>query len=167
MSGEIEVFEYYLNPGYIFVYQQPTAIYTVLGSCVAVSLYDRQLKFGGMNHFLYPFTKKPAERTSKYGNVALKVLLTLMLEQGGRQENLVAQIFGGAHRNESEDQNVGLENVSVVKGILDKEGIPIGSQDVGGHMGRKVVYSTTTNEAVVYKVDNIRAGDWYPYVSKR
>jgi len=167
MSGEIEVFEYYLNPGYIFVYRKPTAIYTVLGSCVSVSLYDRELKFGGMNHFLYPFTDKPTETTSKYGNVATKVLLSLMIEQGGRQENIVAQIFGGAHREESGSQNIGLENVSVVKRILDREGIPIGSQDVGGHMGRKVVYSTATNEAVVYKVDNIRAGDWYPYISKR
>ncbi len=167
MAGEVELFEYFLKPGYIFVYREPTAIYTVLGSCVSICLYDKELQFGGMNHFLFPKTQDARERTPKYGNVAVSYLITLMLEQGGNIDNLVAQIFGGAHRGGTNERNVGMENIEVAQSILEKAGIPVMSQDVGGAMGRKVIYSSMTNEAVVYKVESIRRGDWFPYTDQR
>ena len=56
------------------------------------------------------------------------------------------------------------ENVQMARKILRSHRIKIISEDTGGNMGRKIVYNTQRNEAVVYKVNNLRQGDWYPYI---
>lgn len=38
---------YYLHPGYIYISRQQETIQTVLGSCVAVCLWDQSQKCGG------------------------------------------------------------------------------------------------------------------------
>jgi chemotaxis protein CheD len=58
---------------------------------------------------------------------------------------------------------VGLRNVSIAKQILKRQGVAVTSEDVGGTKGRKLVYNTETNEAVVLKVERLREEDWYPY----
>ncbi len=47
--------KYFLEPGYIFMTKKPTVISTVLGSSVAVCIFDPKRKIGGMNHFLFPY----------------------------------------------------------------------------------------------------------------
>lgn len=56
--------------------------------------------------------------------------------------------------------------MAVAKRFLAKHGIKIISDDTGGNMGRKIVYNSLTNEAIIYKVHNLRRGDWYPYVQE-
>ena len=41
-------------PGEYFVFNEDVLIMTTLGSCIAVCLWDRQAKVGGMNHFMLP-----------------------------------------------------------------------------------------------------------------
>lgn len=55
---------YFLEPGYVYLASQPTVISGVLGSCVAVCLYDRKRRVGGMNHFRFPFTRDKRQATS-------------------------------------------------------------------------------------------------------
>jgi len=38
--------------GTVFAAREPTVIETLLGSCVAVCLWDPETRVGGMNHFL-------------------------------------------------------------------------------------------------------------------
>ena len=44
----------YLQPGQLIAAPEPLEISTVLGSCVAVCLWDRRRGQGGANHFLLP-----------------------------------------------------------------------------------------------------------------
>jgi len=158
---------YFLKPGYILVPEAPTIISTVLGSCVAVCLFDCARKIGGMNHFLLPSTANPKEATARYGNVATLTLIGMMLEGGSNIKDLEAQVFGGAFKRETCPTNIGLENIQVARKILARKRIPIASEDVGGEKGRKIVYDTRLNEVAVIKVDRIRKGDWYPYLAQR
>jgi chemotaxis protein CheD len=158
---------YFLKPGYILVPETPTIISTVLGSCVAVCLYDRNRKTGGMNHFPLPSTRKPEEATARFGNVATLTLVGMMLENGSRVQDLEAQIFGGAFHAGAGPTSIGKENVKVARMVLARKRIPIVSEDVGGEKGRKIVYDTGSNEVVVIRVDKIRQGDWYPYSAQR
>jgi chemotaxis protein CheD len=158
---------YFLKPGYILVPDTPTVISTVLGSCVAVCLFDGARKTGGMNHFQMPSTGKPEEATARYGNVSTLALIAMMLEAGSQIRHLEAQIFGGAYHPKNGLQNVGQENIRVARQVLARKRIPIVSEDVGGEKGRKVVYNTNSNEVAVIKVDKIRQADWYPYLDQR
>ncbi len=139
---------------------------TVVGSCVAVSIWESKKEIGGMAHFLYPFTGDRRRATAQYGNVAVKYLVAMFLEQGGKVKNLRAQIFGGALMAPVDCIRIAKENVQMARKILRSHHISIASEDTGGNMGRKIVYNTQRNEAIVYKVNTLRQGDWYPYIQE-
>lgn len=161
--------EYFLRPGYIFITQRPTLISTVLGTSVAVALWDRRRKWGGMNHFLYPLVPTPRNATAKYGNVSVRALFNLLVREGSDRRDLDAQIFGGAHTVEAspEEIEVSRQNIAVGRETLRKIGIPIVSEDTGGTKGRKLVFNTATSEVAVFRADRLRESDWYPYQGKR
>ena len=161
--------EYFLNPGYIYVPAVPTLISTVLGSSVAVCLWDKKRVCGGMNHFLFPTTRDPAQATALYGNVSTRALVRFFLEAGSRVNHLEAQIFGGADPpdNALEAVKVGRENVAVARNTLMRSKVRIVSEDTGGSKGRKLVFNNLTNEVLVIRVDTLRQADWYPYEGRR
>ena len=64
----------YLQPGQLYASGQPSAVTTVLGSCVAICLWDPVVSVGGMNHYLLPFFAGGAGKGSpRFGNVASAV----------------------------------------------------------------------------------------------
>ncbi len=158
---------YFIEPGYIFVAAKPAVISGVLGSCVAVCIYDRKRKVGGMNHYKYPVTTDPNHATALYGNVATLTLLKMMINDGSRNRHLEAQIIGGAYNPEISPENIGAENVRIAKKILIRQRIRVFSEDVGGNRGRKVIFKTDENQIAVMKVDRLRSSDWYPYEETR
>lgn len=162
-SREIEVYKYFLKPGYIFTSPGPALISTVLGSCVAVTLFDKQNKCGGMNHFLFPNSGRRNKPTPQYGNVALAALIRMLLKQGSRIKDMEAQIFGGGKYSMRDKSDTGRKNVKMARKMISKKGIPIVSEDVGGFKGRRIVLHSATNEALVMRTDKIRRGDWSPY----
>jgi len=151
---------YYLEPGYIYFSKMPAIVRTVLGSCVAVSLWDRQRLCGGVNHFVHPWTREPGTATPQFGNVATAALIKIMEDAGCQREDMVAQVTGGGRPQDSEGPDVGTSNVQVARDILMRKGISIASEDVGGIMGRKIVFDTYTGNLVVLKVHSIRSTDW-------
>jgi len=161
-THEMEVCRYHLQPGYILTTPDPTVITTVVGSCVAVCLFDRRHKTGGMNHFLYPKPGRRERTTPCFGSVALIALIRMMMAQGSRLQDMEAQIFGGGRRPH-DLADMGGRNVRLARNLLRKKGIPVVSEDVGGCLGRRVVFHTATNEAIVMKTRKIRQGDFYPY----
>lgn len=77
---------YYLNPSKLFVSAQRYEVITVLGSCVAVCLYDRKLHLGGINHYMLPFWNGRDLPSLKFGNIAIDKLIEKMVEAGGRKK---------------------------------------------------------------------------------
>ncbi|MBI4632601.1 MAG: chemotaxis protein CheD [Deltaproteobacteria bacterium] len=166
MKKDIQLYEYLLLPGYIFMNHEPTLISTVLGSGVAVTVWDSKKEYGGMTNYLYPRAERRAEMTALYGNVAIKCLIDMFLESGSLAKNMRAQIFGGARSASVECVRVGKENIRMARVILREQRIKVVSEDVGGSLGRKIVYNNFKNEAMVYKVNVLRSGDWYPYLKR-
>jgi chemotaxis protein CheD len=158
---------YFLQPGFIFLPTKPTIVSTVLGSSVSVCLYDPKRRVGGMNHFQFPYIQDKRYATARYGNVATLNLIHMMLEEGSNIKHLEAQLLGGAYNPEIFPEDIGRDNIMIAKKILSKKQVRIVSEDVGGRIGRKIVFNTHTNEISVLKVQKLRKGDWYPYESYR
>ena len=156
MESELQ---HYLEPGHIYVSSGIGAVQTVLGSCVAVCLWDAELRCGGMNHFLYPQTNNKEQATPKYGNVATVALIKLMLEEGCSIEGMSAHILGGGHPDGAEN-STGYRNVEVARKILREKGIKVLSEDIGGSVGRKIVFDLATGHVAVLKVHKVRDEDW-------
>jgi chemotaxis protein CheD len=154
---------YYLKPGYIYLASNPTIISTVLGSCVAVCVYDRKRKTGGMNHFQFPFTDQKDQATGRYGNVSICGLLQMLVNKKSKLKHLEAQIFGGASPHPPATADIGRQNISIARQVLNRKHIHIAAEDVGGQLGRKIIFNTRTNEISVLKVKKLRQEDWFPY----
>jgi len=162
-SNSLTPKNYFLEPGFIFLAAKPTIISTVLGSCVAVCIYDRKRKVGGMNHFRLPFIDDKGKTTSLYGNVATLALIRMMLYELSKTKHLEAQLFGGAYNPKLSSIDIGHENILLARKVLANKMVPIVSEDVGGQMGRKIVFNTHTNEVGVIKVEKLRRKDWHPF----
>lgn len=120
-----------------------------------------------MNHFRFPFTGDRQQATALYGNVSTLSLVRMMLNNGSREEHLEAQLFGGAHNQHVSQKDIGMENIRTAQKVLQRCNIRIVSEDVGGLMGRKVVFNTDTAELAVIRVQKLRKEDWYPYANDR
>lgn len=153
MSDETGALKHFLFPGTIHASSDECMVSTVLGSCVAVSLYDQVLKCGGINHFMLPLWNGDGLPTPKYGNIAMEKLLEKLLAMGCRRERLVAKVFGGGNINGTgrEVFLIGDRNITLAFQMLDDWKIPIVATDVGGTVGRKVIMNTSTGVVLVAK----------------
>ncbi|MDP4266700.1 MAG: chemotaxis protein CheD [Bacteroidota bacterium] len=151
MNNELPV--HYLYPSCFFVSKTPYLIHTILGSCVAICLYDPILKIGGMNHYMLPLWKGSGDATPKYGDIAIDRLLNKMLSMGSVQNSLVAKVFGGGEviTTSSSQFNVGEQNVNVAYELLKNEKINIVASSVGGKFGRRIQFNTS-NGTVLHKI---------------
>lgn len=125
-------------------------ISTLLGSCVAVCLYDPQLGLGGMNHFLLPSRRPNADDDDDIvlaGDYAMEVLVNGMLARGASKKRLVAKAFGGGNVVSSIRLAIGARNAAFAAEWLEREGIPLLASDFGGSWSRKVICVPQTGEA--------------------
>ncbi len=99
--------------------------------------------------------------TAQYGNVGIRALFKMLLDMGARRSTLVAQIIGGSECRILDDEGLGLQNINLARAVLAQLNVPVVSEDVGGTMGRKVIYHSGTNEMAVFKVDSLRRSDWF------
>ncbi len=87
-----------LMQGDIRISADPKILMTVLGSCVAVCLWDKVRRAGGMNHFLVLACtdRRHGEKSTRYGDVAIDELQAGLMRLGCRMSDLQAKVFGGA-----------------------------------------------------------------------
>ena len=142
---------HYLYPSAIFASTYPHEVSTVLGSCVSICLWDPQLKFGGINHFMLPLWNGDGLPTPKFGNIAFEKLVEKMLHLGSKDSNMIAKVFGGAKQLEKGKSifNVGERNIILAFDLLKESSIPVVSHNVGGEKGRKIKFCTHTGEVLM------------------
>ncbi len=144
------VITHYLFPAELFAEAQPHVVSTVLGSCVAVCLYDTKLQIGGINHYMLPLWNGTGLASPKYGNIAIIKLLERMEKLGSNKANLVAKVFGGGDvlnkTGSSSSFSIGKRNAQLALDMLAEHKIPIIAQSLGGNHGRQILFNTQTNE---------------------
>ncbi len=139
---------YYLYPSNIFSSRELYHITTLLGSCVAVCLYDRRQQFGGMNHFMLPLWNGNGLASPKYGNIAILQLLQKMESLGSNRNDMVAKVFGGASVLDISTDlfNVGERNADQAVAELNALRINVVASSVKGDKARKIIFNTFTGE---------------------
>jgi len=146
---DFERLAFNINPGgWAVETERPIA--TLLGSCVAVCLYDPKLRLGGMNHFLLPSKRVGAGDDTDIvlaGDYAMEVLVNAMLAKGAHKNRLVAKAFGGGNIVSSIRMAIGDRNAEFATEWLAREGIPLTGSDFGGPWSRKVLCVPNTGDA--------------------
>jgi len=153
-----------LLPGDYYVTRYDEAIFTVLGSCVSACVRERNLKIGGMNHFMLPLdrsggTSAWAENlvssATRYGNVAMERLINDLLKCGARRESLEFKLVGGG-RVLAAMTDIGARNIEFVRDYMRTEGYRVAGEDLGDSFPRKVNYFPQTGRVQVKKLTNLR-----------
>ena len=137
---------HFLYPAALFAEQEPHMVDTILGSCVAVCLYDPKRKIGGINHYMLPFWNGNGLASPKYGNIAIQKLIEKMLSYGSKPADLQAKVFGGGEVVETQSNlfKIGERNIEIAMQTLKEHRIKITGQSVGGKNGRKIRFNTET-----------------------
>lgn len=145
----------YLLPGQLYASAEPCQIKTILGSCVAICLWDKRRGAGGMNHFLLPASRVGQPASLRYGDEATRVLLERLEVLGCRPPNLRAKIFGGSALFQSRDRygiSLGAKNVAAALSLMKTAGIPVIAQETGGPQGRRLIFNTDDGVAWAQRI---------------
>ena len=130
----------------------PGVLKTLLGSCVGVVLYERQIKIGGIAHIVLPDSRGATDQPGKYVDTAIVGLLAEMEQAAGRKlrPKLTAKLFGGASMFQSSGPlEIGKHNKDAAEKVLAGLGIPIVACDMGGDAGRHLTFDTSTGIVAV------------------
>lgn len=158
-SKDLEQHARNIHPGQWAVEErQPIA--TLLGSCVAVCLFDPKLRFGGLNHFMLPIRTRASD--SEYdsllrGDYAMEVLVNAMLGKGAQKQRMIAKAFGGGNVVSSLRKSIGDGNINFTRSWLEREGIVLVSSDFGGPWARKVIFEPGTGDAYCKRIQTSQA----------
>jgi len=146
----------FLYPSALFASSKPHEVTTILGSCVAVCLYDPNLRIGGVNHYMLPYWNGRGLASPKYGNIAIEKLISKLISLGSDKNNIIAKVFGGGEVIQSNNNqfSIGERNIEVANTILKEQKIRIYSSSTGGKLGRKIIYNTETGEVMHRFIQN-------------
>jgi chemotaxis receptor (MCP) glutamine deamidase CheD len=142
--------------GGVHASQEALLIKTLLGSCIAVCLFDPSNRVGGMNHFMLPHgrCRNGDREATRFGAYAMDRLVAAVMKAGGDRGRLIAKVFGAAHVLgifESKS-SVPQQNIAFIQSYLKREGFPVAAEDLGGYDPRDVRFHTGTGQAFVRKV---------------
>jgi len=120
-----------------------------LGSCLAIALYDPDAAVGGLAHTMLPdgdAAENSDLKPGKYVDTAIRALLRRMVERGATYTDVEAKIAGGSDmfQFESFGEGVGERNAVAARKELEKLGVPLVAEDVGGSHGRTVEFTPET-----------------------
>ena len=134
-----------------------------LGSCVAIALYDRDTRTGGLAHILLP--NQAMSRETANPAKFPETIVPLMLQEmralaGGVTGRVSAKIVGGASMfgqlAVGTGVNVGERNVVATRDVLASHQIPLIAEDTGLDYGRSVYFHLEDGRV---EVRSLKAGD--------
>ena len=148
----------YLKPGEVIVTRNPTLVSTVLGSCVAVTMFSASRRFGAICHAMLP-ANSGQENDLRYVDTALRYLYAKVVECNAAAD-LVVKLFGGAQvldivEQAQGRQSVGDMNVARAEVVLASLGLIVSARDTGGVRGRKLFFCTQSGDVYLRRM---RAG---------
>ncbi|MBN1508180.1 MAG: chemotaxis protein CheD [Sedimentisphaerales bacterium] len=139
----------FLRPGEFYAGREPVIAETLVGSCVAVCLYNFREGFGAMNHFLMdrPGDSADAE-IGRYGVTSTRHIIDMVLEMDSIPTHYRAGVFGGAAvlKAVDVDDGIGVMNIEAALEVLRSAHLRVARQEVGGTRGRRIRFNTQTGD---------------------
>ena len=146
-------------------------ISTILGSCVAVCLYDKWAGIGGMNHFMLPTRTQDRNKKQSshelYGLPSLQKMVKELLRAGAVNSRLEAKVFGGAKVIKELPLNIPKSNIECALDFLKQHDIKVISSDTGGEFGRKVLFDLSDFSVYVETLTNTKITQLESFINEQ
>jgi chemotaxis protein CheD len=112
-----------------------------LGSCIGVTVYDPQLKIGGLIHCMLPSSKleesKAQAKPHMFVDTGMVDLLQTVMNLGADKKRLIVKVAGAASPMDACGRfKIGERNHTTLRKILWKNEIMLKGEDVGGTLPR-------------------------------
>lgn len=152
VTSERQVIDIFLAPGEFFFGDQDTRIRTVLGSCVALTLWHPARLIGGMCHYMLPSRglKRGSELDGRYGDEAVQLFLNEVKRYRSHPSEYEVKLFGGgnmfphAHRHGGLD--VGGRNIELGLQMLQQHRFRLKARHMAGAGHRNVVFEVWSGD---------------------
>jgi chemotaxis protein CheD len=143
--------EVFLMPGQLHFSEIAASAKTLLGSCVALTLWHPERKIGGMCHYLLPSRSRSGHEPldGRYGDEAMDVLLQHIRASRTEPAEYHAHLYGGADtmpEGSGLKFNVGERNIEQGWSFIDRHGFQLQGVDVGEDVPRTVRLNLATGE---------------------
>jgi chemotaxis protein CheD len=149
MRHETAVIDIFLQPGEIYCGGSDTRIRTLLGSCVAITLWHPR-RIGAMCHFMLPARRRPpgAAVDARYADEALELLLAAMADAGAAADECEIKLFGGGNMFAPRTgiaapqaaPDVAQRNAAAARALLTGRGLALCAEDLGGRGHRQLIF---------------------------
>lgn len=145
--------EVFLRPGELWFGDGRTRVRTVLGSCVAVTLWHPHRRIGGMCHYMLPSrgSRDAKELDGRYGDEALEMLLKAIQLNKGHPIEFEAKLFGGGYMfdrtscpRQDCSSHIQGRNISASRELMARHGLKVKAEHLGGHGHRQVIFDAST-----------------------
>jgi chemotaxis protein CheD len=128
----------------------------VLGSCVAVAIYDPEARVGGLLHFIMPESvinvQKALQNPYIFADSGIPLLFRSAYRLGAAKERIVCRLAGASNVLDPEDVfNVGRLNHKAATNVLIKNNVRVSKEYVGGLAGMTLTMHIGTGLAEVIK----------------
>jgi chemotaxis protein CheD len=162
MHAAHDVLEIFLQPGEFYFGEERTRIRTLLGSCVAITLWHPRLHIGGMSHYMLSSRPRPKKDDALNGRYAVEVMEMFMRElkrSRTHPREYQVKIFGGGRMFEhgakdgkaSNNLDISGRNVRVGRELVARYGFTFAAEDLGGNGHRNVVLDLWSGNVWVKK----------------
>jgi chemotaxis protein CheD len=162
----------YLKPGELFIGEKNTKVTTILGSCVAVTLFGKRLRIGAICHGALPRCRKKGGchdicgEAFKFVDCSIRYMLGKLRSYGLADKEIEVKVFGGADTLLTKKENtIGSMNVKIALELIRQEKLRIISADVGDSFGRKIIFLTHTGEVYLKRLKDASAAGQAPGIT--
>jgi chemotaxis protein CheD len=134
----------FLLPGQWYFGANGAIVRTLLGSCVALTLWHPHRHMGGMCHYLLPTRTRPpsASLDGRFAEEAVELLVSSMARTGTKPGEYLVDLYGGADTMPDQAHvhkfNIGERNIEKALELVERYGFQLQTVDVGGNEPRNV-----------------------------
>lgn len=166
MTDPVGLLEVFLGPGDLYFGDRCTRIRTLLGSCVAITLWHPVALIGGMCHYMMPTRHGHTahhDLSGRYADEALTILLHEIHASHTSPHEYQVKMFGGGNQfpgHHAIAVDVATRNIDAGLHLLTEQGLELTSVHLGGTGHRQVVLDIWSGDVWVRHSERVEEMAW-------
>lgn len=131
--------------GKVEIAHAPAQLTAMLGSCVAVAIYDQQNATGTLAHIVMPQEDCTEHGQEDFAVGAVTEAIEILKEAGCNETSLVAKLTGGAEMFGTDERlEVDRSHVDTIRQAVEASKVKLLAEHSGGTKGRHVTFDSQT-----------------------